>query len=332
MNNLIDANKTENWRPTATFSALKFRAQILSKIRAFFAARNVLEVETPLLSHSSVTDPYIHSITAQYSPTGSKQKTIMYLQTSPEYAMKRLLAAGSGSIYQICKAFRNGESGRKHNPEFTMLEWYRPNFNHHDLMSEMDEFLQYVINSKSAKKMSFAEVFNHYLKINPHTVPINELKNCAINNNLSIPHGIDENHRDTWLDLIMSHIIEPHLGQTEPLFIFDYPASQAALSRIRHDEIPVAERFEVYIKGVELANGFHELSDATEQRQRFEENLIERRTFGYDEIPIDENLIAALKHGLPHCSGVAVGIDRLMMIAANANSIAEIISFPIERA
>ncbi len=331
--NETSANQiTENWRPTAGLSALKTRAKILEKIRAFFAIRDVLEVETPLLSHGTVTDPFTHSITAQYSPAGSKQTDILYLQTSPEYAMKRLLAAGSGSIYQICKAFRNGESGRKHNPEFTMLEWYRLNFDHHALMSDMDEFLQFVIATKPATRISYSNIFDNYLNINPHRASINELKNCAVINNLCIAEGIDEYDRNTWLDLLMSHLIEPHLGQVEPIFIYDYPANQAALARIRRDDIPVAERFEVYINGIELANGFHELANATEQRNRFEENIIERRKLGYNEVTIDENLIAALNYGLPDCAGVAIGIDRLIMIATAANSIKDIISFPIERA
>ena len=316
----------ENWRPTASLSALKIRAAILSKIRAFFAERNVLEVETPLLSHNTVTNPYIQSITAQYSSVNNKQKNDLYLQTSPEYAMKRLLAAGSGSIYQICKAFRNGEVGRKHNPEFTMLEWYQLDFDHHDLMSEMDELLQLVLKTPPATRTSYANIFKNYLKLNPHTVTVTELKNCAIKNEVSIPNGIDENDRDTWLELLMSLIIEPHLGHSEPIFIYDYPASQATLARIRHDDDPVAERFEVYIKGVELANGFHELADGKEQRKRFENNIIERRALGFNEIAIDENFIAALNHGLPNCAGVALGIDRLLMLAANANSISEIIS------
>lgn len=332
MNTLINDQSQEIWQPTASLSMLKTRAKILEKIRTFFATRNVLEVETPLLSHGTVTDPFIHSIPVQYSPAGSKHTETLYLQTSPEYAMKRLLAAGSGSIYQICKAFRNGESGRKHNPEFTMLEWYRIDFEHHALMTEMDEFLQFVIESKPATRTSYANIFDQYLNINPHTISVHNLKNCAVKNNLSIPLGIDENDRNTWLDLLMSHFIEPHLGQSEPIFIYDYPATQAALARIRNDEIPVAERFEVYIKGVELANGFHELANAAEQRKRFEENIIERNKLGYNEALIDENLLAALNHGLPNCAGVAIGIDRLIMIATGANSIKNIISFPIERA
>lgn len=332
MNNMTADPQLENWRPTTTQSALKIRAAMLAKIRAFFAARNVLEVETPLLSHGTITDPYIHAITAQYFLAGSKQKQQLYLQTSPEYAMKRLLAAGSGSIYQICKAFRNGETGRKHNPEFTMLEWYRLDYDHHDLMTEMDELLQCILQTPAAKRFSYAEIFNQYLQINPHSATVNELKTCAVKHELFISSSIDQNDRNNWLDLLMSHIIEPHLGQAEPTFIYDYPATQAALARIRRDAIPVAERFEVYIKGIELANGFYELADAQEQRQRFEENIIERRALGFDEAPIDENFIAALNHGLPNCAGVAIGIDRLLMLAANAETISEIISFPIERA
>lgn len=330
----IDQVINETWRPTTSLHALKIRAAILHKIRAFFAAREILEVETPLLSHGTITDPHIKAMFTYFNHEhyGQTAKNKMFLQTSPEYAMKRLLAAGSGPIYQICKAFRDGEAGRKHNPEFTMLEWYRPGFNHHDLMTEMDELLQAVLQTQPAKCRSYAEIFAQYCSINPHTAATIDLKNTVIQNNISYPKNIDENDRNIWLDLLMSDIIEPHLGQSQPDFIYDYPVTQAALARIRNEKPPVAERFEVYIKGIELANGFHELADASEQQQRFEQDLVNRRALGYQEVPIDKHLIAALAHGLPNCAGVALGIDRLVMLAANAEHLAEIISFPFERA
>lgn len=325
---------TETWQPTISLNALKTRAALLQKIREFFAAKHILEVETPLLSHGTITDPHIIAMYTYFNQVtyGHADHNKLFLQTSPEYAMKRLLAAGSGPIYQICKAFRDGEAGRKHNPEFTMLEWYRPGFNHHDFMTEMDEFFQYVIQSQPAKRFSYADVFAKHCEINPHTASISELKNTVIKHNIPIPNGIDENDRNIWLDFLMSDVIEPHLGIHQPEFIYDYPVTQSALARIRHDNPPVAERFEVYINGIELANGFHELADAQEQYNRFENDLEKRQHLNAPIVPIDKHLIAALNHGLPDCSGVAIGIDRLMMIVMNAKSLSEVICFPYERA
>ena len=309
------------WRPSASINHLRERAQLLKKIRGFFASRDVLEVETPLLCRASVTDPHIHSI-----PAFSHH----YLQTSPEYAMKRLLAAGSGSIYQISKAFRQDESGRFHNPEFTMLEWYRLGFDHHDLMDEMDELLQLVLNTRVADRKSYAEIFHTHLQLDPHQASVGELITCAKQNNLQIDAHIPD--RDTWLQLLMSHLIEPQLGKEVPSFIYDFPASQAALARIQPNNPNVASRFEVYVKGIELANGFHELQDATEQRNRFEKNLAERAELGQPEMPIDEFFLSALSHGLPDCAGVALGIDRLAMLASGCENISEVLSFDFARA
>lgn len=302
---------------------LKFWANLLAKIRAFFAARNILEVETPLLGKSTITDPNIQSIIARCHPPGSSKSQILYLQTSPEFAMKRLLAAGSGSIYQICKAFRDEESGRLHKPEFTMLEWYRIGFDHHDLMDEMDEFLGFVIDAKKAERLSYAEMFQKYLEINPHSASVLELQNCAAQNNLDVSFACDKSSDpDLWLNLLLTHLIEQHLGQNRPTFVYDYPKNQAALAKIRKDgEYFVAERFEVYINGIELANGFHELADADEQRTRFEKDLEKRREMNLSEIPLDEDFLAALKSGLPNCAGVALGVDRLCMIAKNLSDI-----------
>lgn len=316
------------WCPSASLENLRVRAQILKSIRDFFAARNVTEVETPLLCHTSVTDPHIHSIPALFR--SHSQEKLYYLQTSPEYAMKRLLAAGSGPIYQITKAFRQGEIGRFHNPEFTMLEWYRPGFNHHDLMNEMDELLQIVLKTSAAERKSYAELFQSHLGIDPHHAMLDELIACAEKNNVSVEGDISD--RDTWLHLLLSHCIEPLLSNDRPCFIYNFPASQAALARIQSTNPPVASRFEVYFKGIELANGFHELQDAKEQRKRFEKNLVERKRLGLSELLIDEHFLAALEHGLPDCAGVALGIDRLVMLAMNADCIQEMLSFDFERA
>lgn len=302
----------QSWQPTASIENLKKRAEIIAKIREFFAARRVLEVETPLLSKSTVTDVHLHSL-----------KTInnLYLQTSPEYAMKRLLAAGSGAIYQICKAFRDDESGRLHNLEFTILEWYRVGFNHHQLMDEVDELLQFILSKASAARFTYKEIFEKFLQINPHKVDVKTLQSCAREHNVDLQ--IDD--KDTLLQLLMSEIIEPKLKGV--VFIYDYPASQAALAKIRQDEFPVAERFEVYVDGIELANGFHELQDATEQRQRFLNDLAKRKKLDYPGVPIDEDFLASLEHGLPACAGVALGVDRLIMLALGVNHISQVVSF-----
>jgi lysyl-tRNA synthetase class 2 len=311
-----------NWFPSASIATLQQRAEIINTIRAFFISRNILEVETPLLCHTSVTDPYIESIATTLNPT-------YYLQTSPEYAMKRLLAAGSGAIFQICKAFRQDEAGQHHNPEFTMLEWYRPGFDHHALMNEVDELLQHVLNVQTAERKTYADTFHTYLGIDAHHATIDELAICADKVGISVSNPISD--RDTWLQLLMSHYIEPRVGQTRPFFIYDFPVTQAALARIQSSNPPVASRFEVYFKGLELANGFHELQHADEQRKRFEKNLAARKQLNLALLPIDEYFLSALSAGLPDCAGVALGIDRLIMLATKRDRIADVISFDFKR-
>lgn len=318
-----------SWQPSASISNLKQRALILKTIREFFAAHDVMEVETPLMCHTSVTDPFIQSIPAlfQAHPTAEEQR--YYLQTSPEYAMKRLLAAGSGPIYQISKAFRQGEIGHIHNPEFTMLEWYRPDFDHHQLMDEMDNLLQRILQTPPAERISYANLFQTHLQINPHHTSVDELARCA--NKLNIDVASNINDIDTWLMLLLSHYIEPEMGKNRPCFLYDFPISQAALAKVQPGNPPVAARFEVYYKGVELANGFYELQSAEEQRKRFEQNVSERKIQQLTDMPIDEYLLAALTHGLPNCSGVALGIDRLIMLAGQHDCIQNVISFDFSR-
>lgn len=310
------------WKPTATLQNIKLRAALYQKIRAFFADRNILEVETPLLCKYTVTDPHIESfITHTHN---------YYLQTSPEYAMKRLLCAGSGAIYQITKSFRIGESGRQHNPEFTMLEWYRPDFNHHDLMHEIDLFLQTVLQTHPTEKISYRDLFLQHLNIDPFQIDLNALKKLIAEKNIHVDtNNIDH---DTALQILLSHLIEPTMGIGKPLFLYDFPVTQAALSKIRHDKQPVAERFELYMNGAEIANGFHELTDAIEQQQRFEKNQLARRDNKQSIPEIDHYFIDALQSGLPHCAGVAIGIDRLLMQYAKTNNIQDVINFPFDRA
>lgn len=320
---------TTPWHPSASLNILKQRADLINKIRHFFAERDVLEVETPLLSPASNTDLHINSMQTHFTPAGEQATDhSLYLQTSPEFAMKRLLAAYAKPIYQISKAFRNGEVGRFHNPEFTMLEWYRPGFDHHQLMKEVDQLLQIILNTPPAEKCSYQTVFEKHLGINPHKATVSSLKQLAKKHHITINH-MDDN-KDNWLNLLLTHCIEPHIGQKKPSFIYDYPASQAALAKIRNDSPPVAERFEVYINGIELANGFHELTDAKEQLQRFQQDLTARKKLGYPPINYDKHLLKALEHGLPDCAGVALGLDRLIMLAIGAKHISEVIAFDFE--
>lgn len=317
-----------SWQPSANLATLHERARILAKIRAFFAAKGVLEVNTPLLCQTSVTDPFIASIAVLYQRTASEP---YYLQTSPEYAMKRLLANGSGPIYQMCKAFRQDEVGQLHNPEFTMLEWYRPEFDHHALMDEMDELLQFVLSTEKALRMSYQQTFETFLGITPHRANTQQLAQFAKERGLNFVDAA-EFDQDMWLQVLMSECIEPQLGTDRPFFIYDFPMQQAALSKLQPTDPPVASRFEVYFHGIELANGFHELQDAKEQRTRFEANLLKRAALHLPLLPIDEKFLAALEYGLPNCAGVALGIDRLIMLATGHKDIKEVISFDISRA
>jgi lysyl-tRNA synthetase class 2 len=317
------------WKPSADVKTLRLRAKLIAQIREFFAARDVLEVETPLLSHATITDPHIQTISATFQGYGNKTQTL-FLQTSPEYAMKRLLAAQIGSIYQICKAFRQDDPGYLHNPEFTVLEWYRLGFDHHDLMQEMDELLQLILNTKPATYFSYQQLFQHYLHINPHCATVEELSACAAQHQIDMTSALSD--RDAWLSLLLTHLIEPQLGFDHPVFIYDFPKSQAALAKIRDEEPPVASRFELYFKGIELANGFHELLDVTEQRHRFNADLTYRKQQGLATFPLDERFLAALESGMPDCAGVALGIDRLIMLALQCQSIKEVLSFSFNEA
>lgn len=324
------------WRPSADLSILRLRAELLARIRAFFAAREVLEVETPALSAAAITDPHLTSFRTVYSGPGPRHGRTLYLHTSPEFPMKRLLAAGSGCIYQIARVFRDGEAGRRHNPEFTLLEWYRVSFDHHRLMHEVTELVTALLAGQlpldEPERLRYGELFQHHLNLDPHRVNVAELAACAEARNVSIPPGMPTDDPDPWLDLLLTHCIEPELGQGRLTFVYDYPASQAALARLRPGDPPVGERFELYINGLELANGFHELGDPGEQRRRFELENAARRTLGLPVMPIDEHLLAALESGLPDCAGVALGFDRLLMLAAGKKSLAEVLAFPLDRA
>ncbi|MCG9679245.1 elongation factor P--(R)-beta-lysine ligase [Vibrio sp. Isolate24] len=320
-----------DWQPTASIEQLRQRADLIGQIRQFFKDKNVLEVDTPAMSHATVTDIHLHTFQTKFVGPGYSQGKNLYLMTSPEFHMKRLLAAGSGCIYQICKSFRNEENGRYHNPEFTMLEWYRIGFDHHQLMDEMDELLQLILKVGAADRMTYQQAFLSILKICPLEASMEELKVTADLLGLS-DIAQPEQDRDTLLQLLFSVGVEPEIGQQVPAFVYDFPASQAALAKINDQDSRVADRFEVYSKGIELANGFHELDRAEEQLKRFELDNVKRQQMGLTTQPIDHHLIKALEAGLPRCAGVALGIDRLVMLATNNDHIDKVTAFPFPRA
>ena len=331
------------WKPSCSVDALKARADVYSSIRAFFYARDVMEVDTPILSRSAATDPFLESISASLKVNQGQKSQSYFLHTSPEFPMKRLLAAGSGSIYQICKTFRNAETGSRHNPEFTMLEWYRLRFSLADLMGEVEALVSHVLDQpfETFQKISYRDAFEEHLGINPFTVSDDELVKLAEQKAGFIASPTDALllSRDDYLNALLSICIEPNLGKSnndrlKPTFLYAYPPSQASLAKLKCDDNGelVAERFELYIKGLEIANGYYELTDAIEQRCRFDEDNRQRVQLGLPVIAYDENFLDALVEGMPDCSGVALGIDRLFMIKLKARNIEEVVSFPISRA
>lgn len=309
-----------DWRPSASLVQLQRRAFLYKQVREFFAVRQVLEIEAPIMGAAAVTDPFIESIAAQCAGR------TYYLQTSPEYAMKRLLAAGSGPIYSLGKVFRNGERGRKHNPEFTLLEWYRPGWNDHQLMAEVAELVTQALPELHVTKISYRDWFKSRLGVDPHLASAEQLAEIA-HRTIEIKVGEEERtDRDFWLDLLVTHELEPTLSGLT--FVYDYPASQAALARLSQDEQgqTVARRFEAFIGSMELANGYWELTEADEQRQRFEADQAKRRRLGLPVTPYDEKLLAAIEHGLPESAGVALGVDRLLMCLTDAKHIAQVLA------
>lgn len=316
-----------NWQPTASIEQLRQRATLIAAIRQFFAERQVMEVDTPAMSHATVTDIHLHTFQTEFVGPGYADGSKLFFMTSPEFHMKRLLAAGSGCIYQINKAFRNEENGRYHNPEFTMLEWYRVGFDHHKLMDEMDDLLQLVLKCGAAQRMTYQQAFIDVLGVCPLEGSMAELKAAASKLGLS-DIAEPEEDRDTLLQLLFSVGVENKIGQDVPAFVYDFPASQAALAKINPQDHRVADRFEVYFKGIELANGFHELDNPKEQLARFEQDNAKRIEMGLKPQPIDYHLISALEAGLPDCAGVALGIDRLIMLALGCDHIDQVTAFP----
>jgi lysyl-tRNA synthetase class 2 len=326
-----------DWRPSGSRALLEARAALLARTREFFAARGVLEVDTPLVVTAPVTEVHIESASvelARGAAAGAAPRAAarLYLHTSPEYAMKRLLAAGSGDIYQVCHVVRGGESGQLHNPEFTLIEWYRLGFSLERLMDEVEALVRGLLGPAAAlrasERISYRDAFLRELGIDPLSAPDAALAQAAR------PLGFTDAHaqRDTWLELLMGSRVGPRLGRSALTFVQAYPASQAALARLDPHDPRVARRFELYCDGIELANGFQELASATEQRARFERDNARRRQLGLPACPIDERLLAALESGLPECAGVALGFERTLMLATGARHIDEVLTFPTARA
>ncbi len=321
------------WEPSCALEILPLRAEMLRKIRDFFAARKVLEVETPLLGQAIGSDPHLDFFTI---PHTSFRKTALFLQTSPEFAMKRLLAAGSGSIFQICKAFREGEAGRLHNPEFTLLEWYRLDYDLPQLMAETADLLLFLLGEplslNAVQRFSYAQVFWEYTGLDALCFDLSAYRRCAERHRLPEAAAICGADHALWLDFLFSHLVQPFLGSKAICLIHDYPACQAALARLKPGNPLLAERVEIFVDGLELGNGYHELTDVREQRQRFARDRAARVRLGLPEAAVDERFLAALEAGLPDCAGMAIGLDRVLMLLTGHDEIASILAFPVSRA
>ncbi len=321
------------WQPTATLQTLHLRARLNAVFRAFFAARGVLEVETPILSRAGNTDPNIASFSLRFGGHVDAGPARRWLRTSPEFPLKRLLAAGVGDCYELGRVFRDGEAGGRHNPEFTMLEWYRVGWDHQRLIDEcaalLEQALALVGRQVRLQRMAYRDLYRQRLQLDPMRASEEELRN-ALGDVRIDPEGLG---RDDWLDLLMTHRLQPCFPPDELLAIHDYPSSQCALARLREsDGVMVAERFELYLGPLELANGYHELADADEQRTRFLRDGQVRAGRGAESPPLDEFLLSALAHGLPDCAGVALGVDRLLMAMLGTSRIADVLAFDFAHA
>lgn len=382
--NRASAPHDGDFRPTASLECLRLRARLLAAARDFFHRHGYWEVETPLLSHDVLVDAHLEPFGVHRSdaPTteGTGPRPELFLQTSPEFAMKRLLAAGAQSIYQITRAFRRGEVGRLHNPEFTLLEWYRVGDTYYRQMQFTEDLVRWVFRSaaddrrecttgtdpvphakadrsgtdsdgsppfspqcaslgdenRPFERLSYDEAFERYAGTRVLHRSASQLAELAQDRGVTPPPGLRPDDRDGWLNLLLAELVEPHLGTGHPVFLYDYPASQAALARVRPgvsaQDPPVAERFELYLRGIEVCNGYHELTDADELRQRLRRQSTVRQREGRRPLPRKSRLLDAMDHGLPPCAGVALGFDRLVMLAAGAHSLAEVTPFPFDRA
>ena len=320
------------WQPSATMDALRLRASLNRLMREFFHARDVLEVETPMMSRAGNTDANIASFSLDFSGRTDGAPRTRWLRTSPEFPLKRLLAAGVGDCYELGRVFRDGEAGGRHNPEFTMLEWYRVGWTLEPLIDETVALVQAALSmigrEATVARIRFRDLYLQRLGFDPMTADLDALRNAAA----GIAIDGEGLTRDDWLDLLMTHRLQPAFGRDGILVVQDYPATQSALARVvERDGVPVAERFELYLGTLELANGYHELTDAVEQRRRFERDMAVRQARGDIAPPMDEALLAALEHGMPSCAGVALGVDRLLMAMRDTPRIAEVLAFDFAR-
>ncbi|MGZ8195173.1 MAG: EF-P lysine aminoacylase EpmA [Methylosarcina sp.] len=322
------------WQPSCSMELMRSRARMLRSIRDYFLEQSVLEVETPLLGQAIGTDPQLAYFSTEFNWLPRQQT--LFLQTSPEFAMKRLLAGSSGSIYQICKSFRNGEAGRFHNPEFTLLEWYRVGFDLSRLMDDCEALIQILFRDrrplKPTLRISYQDIFQRYTDLNPLQFSYEDYCAYAQHNGLFEAAGICGHDHPVWLDFLFSHKVQPHLGENALCMVYGYPACQSSLARVNELNPQTVDRVELFIDGVELGNGYYELTHAEEQDRRFNEELAIRRK---RKLPIavkDARLIAAMKAGLPECSGMAIGLDRLLMVLLHKTSIDDVLCFPVDRA
>jgi elongation factor P--(R)-beta-lysine ligase len=322
-----------DFRPTASWENLRLRAELLRRLRQFFDDRGFLEVETPILSADTVIDRHLDPFSVSPLPMGEgTESRRMWLQTSPEFAMKRLLAAGGTALYQVAHVFRLDELGPLHNPEFTLVEWYRVGDGMEEGMQLTADLCEVMLRRSPVEQVSYREAFRRHVGIDPHKADGGELAAAARACGIVAPESLAQADRDGWLDLLMVERVQPQLGLAWPVLLYDYPASQAALARVRPGDPPVAERFELFVGGIELANGYHELLDPAELRSRNSRTNAERRAAGKPALPEESRLLDAMEAGLPSAVGVALGFDRLVMLAAGARHIAEVIAFPFDRA
>lgn len=323
-----------DWPPACKFESLQLRAQLLADVRSFFAVRGVMEVETPLLSEHVGTDPNLNFFSSlfEFMP----QSRQMYLQTSPEFAMKRLLASGSGSIYQICKAFRNSEFGRLHNPEFTLLEWYQVGYDLKRLMDEIALLMRTVlhnhINISNVHMISYCEIFARYTGLDALNFSLSEYRACAERFGLTDAETLCGEEHNHWLDYLFSEVVQKSMQPDGLYLVFHYPACLPSLARNCQDNARLVERVELFFGGIELGNGYFELADAEQQAERFEHEIRYRRGHDQPVVQADRRLLAALNSGLPDCAGMAIGLDRLLMLVTGAETISDVLAFPVDRA
>ncbi|MGY8766995.1 MAG: EF-P lysine aminoacylase EpmA [Pirellulales bacterium] len=325
---------SERWPAKASLETLELRAQLLKTIRQFFDSRKFLEVETPLLSRDTAIDQHLDpiAVTLANDPRQPQQGTSYWLQTSPEFCMKRLLASGADAIYQICKAFRAGESGRLHNPEFTMVEWYHTGDDMFAGMELLSELAELTLKRGPAQKMTYQDAFLKYTGIDPHEITSLQLMRRLSEINIDIPASFTTDDHDGLLDLLLVERIQPQLGAHCPVILYNYPASQAALAQVHGTNPAVAQRFELYADGIELANGYHELLDPEILRERNQKTNQLRINDGKLPLSEESQLLEAMQHGLPACAGVALGLDRVAMLVSGNQSIDQVLAFPIDRA